>query len=339
MSHAPAFGTVALLMWLWLRPARSGTRRAALLGAASGLAALVQWSNGLVVLMPILYLGAIGLFLLVRREPLRGFAAIALFAALTRLNAGVAAWSGSAAFGARRFEAVLPLLGLGMALAIDAGARLSRRRPLVLPGALVAGLIAWNLGLAKSFYTPVWNASAPVTFEQMGHGFVSQIDRLMGSPFSLPASLAEWARSGRHPAEYESLFMTRPHSRWTTRMGVDDRLFLEDGWSAPLSIEGTRCRLLIGRSAGLVVPLHKARPSRFGARLIATGGDEAALPVKVMLNERRVGRWFVTGGWRDYWLEVDSQALKAGRNDIRLRQAARGTRRLAVAGTWLEPRQ
>jgi hypothetical protein len=418
MAHAPAFGAAALVVWLWLRPEPESPRRAALLGAACGLAALLRWANVLLALLvivealprlldrrewprllreaaafsaaallvfspqmivwkllygsfltipqgpgfvagkpalggvlfsprhglfswsPLLYVGLAGLAAFAVRQPLRGLAALAFLAALARVNAGVADWWGGAAFGARRFDGALPLFGLGLALALGALARLARRHPLTLPAALLAGFVAWNLLLAAQWRSGAWDYAEPVTFEEMGKGAVSLVDRTIGSPFSLPASLAAWLRGGPVPADYESLYMQRPHVRWSVRMGTDDRIFLEDGWSEPRTREDVAFRAIERDSAGLVVPLHRPGPYRLGARLRAEiGGDDDPVRVRVLVNQRVVGSWTARREWADDALDVPADVLRPGRNFVRLRRAGAPLSGAAVdvAGLWLAP--
>jgi hypothetical protein len=289
--------------------------------------------HGLFSWSPLLYFGLAGLLLLARREPWRALVSLVFIAALTRVNAGVHDWWGGAAFGARRFDAALPFLGIGLALALAALLRLVARRPLVAPAALVAAFLAWNLGLAQLYRLGTWDYSEPVSFEEMGRGFVSLVDRSLGSPFSLPASLLTWAETGRRPADWESLYEERLHGSWSVRMGTDARMFLDDGWSALSDVGGTPARRLAGRSCGVVVPLHRARPSRFGARVSVPEGGPAELTV--IVNGRPLARWSVTGAFTDYEAFVPAAALQPGRNLLRLRVETGP--KPAVAALWLEP--
>ncbi|HEY3119080.1 MAG TPA: hypothetical protein VGL15_00535 [Vicinamibacteria bacterium] len=411
MAHAPAFAAAALVVWLWLRPEPRGVRRAALLGAACGLAALLRWPSVLLALLPaisalprlargearplmkeavafaaaavlvfspqmivwkllygswltipqgagfvsgrpalagvlfsprhglftwspVLYLGLAGLAMFAVREPWHGLAAAVFVLALARVNAGVPDWWGGSAFGGRRFDAALPLFGLGLALALRALARTARERPLVPVSGLVGVFVLWNLLLARQYRSGSWDYAGPITFEEMGHGAVSQVDRLIGSPASLPASLLEWLRTGRRPADYESLFAERPYARWAVRMGLDERMFLEDGWSATAVREGAVCRLIEGAAAAVVVPLHGPRPAQVGARLSAIGSEPAR--VRVLWNDRPIGSWDVGGGWNDYELELPVEVQRAGRNFLRLRLASGA---VAVAGLWVDPQR
>jgi hypothetical protein len=416
MAHAPAFGAAALFVWLWLRPTPTGARRAAWLGAACGLLALLRWANVLIVLLPVvealprlrrrsewpgllkegaalaaaflvafspqmltwwmlygspitipqgsaflasspawdgvlfsprhglfswsplLLVGAVGLLAWARRAPWRLAAALVFGLALVRINAGVADWWAGAAFGGRRFDALLPLFGLGLAFAADGLAGFVRRRPLAPVAVLVAGLVGWNVLLARQYRTGAWDYGGPVAFETMGHSVVSQVDRAIGSPFSLPAALLEWARTGHRPADYESLFMERRHARWSIRMGEDDRIFLEDGWSAPEHADGASYRSLAASSAGLVVPLHESRDYVLGARLRVVDAPEARL--RVLMNDRVLGVWELRPAASDYEVSVPAEAVRPGRNALRFKRPGDGPwpGRLAVAGVWLEPK-
>lgn len=284
--------------------------------------------HGLFAWSPLLYAGLLGLALWARREPGRALAVLAFLLALTRLNAGVADWSAGAAFGARRFDVALPFLGLGLAAAARAASELARRRPLLVPAAALAAAVAWNVLLAQAHRT--WDQSGAVSFEQMGHGVVSAWDREAGSPFALPGSLWDWARHGVPPRDWESRFMTRGFERWSVRMGVDDRLFLEGGWSAPESLGQETWRRIEGEAGSLSVHLHRARAYRLGARLRSEAGPTR---VRVVLNQQPAGSWTAGVEWSDHVLDLPPDWFRPGRNTLRLRTDAEGVR---VAGVWLE---
>jgi hypothetical protein len=291
--------------------------------------------HGLFSWSPLLYLALPGLWLVFRGMRWRGLAVLVFAVALVRLNAGVADWWGGAAFGARRFDALLPLMGIGLAATLAALTAFAARHPRSLATLLVGTGVGWNLLLARQYQSGAWDYSGPIAFEQMGHAAVSQVDRALGSPFSLPASLWEWLRSGRAPSEYESQFTQRPYARWTMRMGFDERLFLEDGWSAAQNEDGVPARRLLEDSAGFVVPLHGARNYAIGLRARALAA-EMPLRVRVLVNQRVSGSIEVSAEWTDGELEVPTEAWRPGRNDIRLRPLGSGT--LIVAGAWVEAR-
>src|SRR5262245_47325666 len=338
-AAAVAFAPQMAVRWrLYGPPLTVPQGEAFLFNAPAVAGVLFSPRHGLFSWSPLLYLGAFGLVAWVRREPLRALPAWAFLAALAWLNAGVTDWWGGASFGARRFDAALPLLGLGLALGVDLLARGARRRPLAVAALVPLAFVLWNQLLARQYLSGSWDYAGPVPFEDMGRSAVSQVDRAIGSPFSLPAAAYEWLRTGRPPADYESLFMERRHSRWSIRMGLDDRIFLEDGWSQPKQLLGASCRTVVGENAGVVVPLHRPAACSLGARLALGEGLAPGEAVRVLVNQRPVGGWQVApGGWEDLTLEVPAEALRAGRNLVRIRRGDGSGAELAVAGLWLEP--
>ena len=305
-------------------------------GATAWAGVLFSPRHGLFSWSPLLYLGAAGLLTWVRRAPLRLAATVVFFLCLARVNAGVADWWGGAAFGGRRFDALLPLFGLGLAFAVAWLGVRAARRPLAVGAAVVSAFALWNTLLASHYASGAWDYAGPVSFEEMGRGAAAVVDRRVGSPFSLPASLVEWWRSGRSPADWESLYMQRRHARWGVRMGLDERMFLDDGWSAPRDENGTTARRIVGGSAGLVVPLHGPRAYRFGLRVRSEPGE---LRLRVLLNDRFLGALDVGPDWADREVAIPMDAARGGRNFLRLRRPGEGPweGEIAVAGAWLEP--
>jgi hypothetical protein len=304
-------------------------------GAPAWAGVLFSPRHGLFSWSPLLYLGGLGLVSWARRAPLRLLGGVAFFLALARVNAGIADWWGGAAFGARRFDALLPLFGVGLALALRWLAEAVRRRPLAAGATLVSAFVLWNVALVEHYRSGAWDYAGPVSFEEMGRAAASQVDRAIGSPLSLPASLLEWWRSGTRPSDWESLYMQRRHARWGMRMGLDERLFLEDGWSALGREGGLAYRRIEGGSAGLVVPLHGPRGYRFGLRARA----DPPARLRVMVNERHVGSLDVGPEWADLEVAVPGDVPRAGRNFVRLRRPGDGPweGEVRVAGAWLEP--
>ncbi len=304
-------------------------------GAPAWAGVLFSPRHGLFSWSPLLYLGAAGLLAWARRAPLRLVGALVFFVALARVNAGVADWWGGAAFGARRFDGMLPLFGLGLALALARLAAWAARQPWVMGAAVVAAFVSWNMLLAEHYASGAWDYAAPVSFEEMGRAATAGVDRRLGSPFSLPAALLEWSRSGRSPADWESLYMQRRHARWGIRMGLDERMFLEDGWSAPRDEGGVIARR-VSASAGLVIPLHGPRAYRFGVRAHSDGPEQR---LRILLNDRFLGVLDVPPEWTDLEVIVPAGVVRPGRNFVRFRRPGEGPweGQIAVAGAWLDP--
>jgi hypothetical protein len=215
-----------------------------------------------------------------------------------------------------------------------------RRRPFIPLLGVVGAFAFWNLLLADGYRAGSWGYAEPVAFEEMGQAAVSRVDRILGSPWSLPGSLWTWFRNGTPPADYESLYMRRPYSRFLVHMGDGDRMFLEDGWSEPRDDLGLTCRRLARPSAGLVVPLHRPAAYRLGGRLAALGsegGGEHEVRVRVLVNGQPMGTWTIPGVWHDSTVEVPAEVLRPGRNQVRFRRVDESKGTLAVAAVWMEP--
>jgi hypothetical protein len=236
LSHAPAISGVLFSPWH----------------------GLFSWS-------PLLYVGALGLLPLAWRDPWKGVPILVFLALLVTVNARTADWWGGAAFGARRFDSALPFLGLGLAFAFGALIGFSGRHPRALPAGVGLAFILWNVSLALGYRSGLWDVSEPVTFEEMGAGAAGMVDRSVGSPFSLPGALLAKLLHGTPIRDYEASFAERRHARFLVRMGVDDSLYLEGGWSAPRLLSGETSRLMRA-DAGLVevlmVPEAALRPGR-----------------------------------------------------------------------------
>ena len=232
----------------------------------------ILWSsqNGLFATSPILYVGAIGLFLLWRRDRLLAFCSILALAAMTWFNASIQDWWGSAAFGMRRFDGTLPVFVIGTAVAADEGTRWVSRHPRLVVGATAAMLIAWNLTFMNAALTGRVRIGEPVAFAPLAGEQIQTIERFVGHPFSWPANLVFAARNGISPSDYDILFAKRflsdpmrPYGR--IDIGGDDEPWLEGGWSGPerardvtyrWASEAAAVRIVLDHAAPLVVQVR-----------------------------------------------------------------------------------
>lgn len=112
-------------------------------------------------------------------------------------------------------------------------------------------------------------------------------------------------------------------------MGVDDRLFLEGGWSAPLGEGQITWRRIEGEGGTVSVFLHRARDYRLGVRMRGAAGTR----VRVVVNQQAAGSWMVGPEWQDHTLDFSADWFRPGRNALRFRAEAEG---VEVAGVWLE---
>ena len=123
---------------------------------------LISADHGLFTWTPILLLGLLGLALMLRDAPVFATGGLLVFAATAWINGGVRDWAASDAFGARRYDVVVPLLAVGLGGLLARAAPLLARHPLWAPAALLSALALWNLGFIAVFRAGAYPGAAPL---------------------------------------------------------------------------------------------------------------------------------------------------------------------------------
>ena len=293
--------------------------------------------HGLFSWSPVLYLALPGFVLLARRQPWLCLGAVLAFLATTRANAGLVDWSGGSAFGARRFDLTLPFFGLALSLVFERLAAYLRQRPHTAV-ALIVGIFAlWNSLFASAYFGGAFSNSEAVAFVDQATGVANELDSIAGAPASVPAALYRRITAGEPLDAFEGRYLERPYSTISIRMGSDDRLFLDDGWSVPLSQDGETFRRIVGPGAGIRLPIHFPRPYRLGLRFRSLGGPPVS--IELWINDRRVDAFPATADWSSHETPVESDILRRGRNQLRIAVIREGEEgEIAVSGAWFDPR-
>ena len=123
---------------------------------------LASADHGLFTWTPVLLLGLVGLGLMLRDSPAFAAGALLVFAATAWVNGAVRDWAASDAFGARRYDVVVPLLAVGIGALVTRLAPLLARHPLWAPAALLGALTVWNVGFVSAFRTGAYPEAAPL---------------------------------------------------------------------------------------------------------------------------------------------------------------------------------
>jgi hypothetical protein len=123
---------------------------------------LLSADRGLFTWTPAMALGCVGWLCLARSHRAFAWSAWAVFLATTWVNGSVAVWSGGDAFGARRFDLLIPLWIFGLAVGIQRATRVVERQPLVAPALVLCVLVAWNAGLMRLHRNGVFAEAAPL---------------------------------------------------------------------------------------------------------------------------------------------------------------------------------
>ena len=258
----------------------------------------ILWSsrNGLFSTSPILYLGAIGLAIFAFARPAIGLPALAAVALMVYFNACIQDWWGSAGFGGRRFDGLVPLFALGLAAFLDRGSAIVRRHAV---GAMVAAmtvLAVWNLGLIGASQQGALRLGEAVSFDRAWAAQGRVVHGWFGNPFTYPASLVYALRNGVSPGDYDLLSTNRfladplqPYGR--IDVGADgplsDEWLLGEGWHAP-ERDGAITFRWADTPAAIRVPLDHAAPLRVQIRLHAFAYPNApAQTLTIDANGRR----------------------------------------------------
>lgn len=291
----------------------------------------ILWSarNGLLSTAPILYLGAIGLVAFAIARPAIGVPALLSVGVMVYFNACIQDWWGSAGYGGRRFDGVIPLFALGLAAFVHHAAALVQRHA---TGAILAllGLIAvWNAALMGAAQVGAVRIGETLSFDRAWAAQARVVHRWFGNPFTYPASLIFAARNGVSPADYDLLSTNRfladplqPYGR--VDVGADDEWLLGEGWHAP-EREGDATFRWAASPATLRVPLDHAAPLRIQVRSHAfayPGAPAQTLAIHVSGAPAAAGSCSalpVSPGWQIAECALPADALRSGVNLFELR--------------------
>ena len=314
----------------------------------------ILWSarNGLFSTSPILYLGAIGLVIVAIVRPAAGLPALAALAVMVYFNACIQDWWGSAGFGGRRFDGLIPLFVLGLAALIDRGSALVRRHAAATIVAAMTILAVWNLGLVGASQQGALRLGEAVSFDRAWAEQGRVVHGWFGNPFTYPASLAYGLRNGVSPGDYDLLSTNRfladplqPYGRIDA--GADgDEWLLGEGWHGP-EHDGAITFRWVAAPATLRLPLDHAAPLRVQVRLHAFAYPNApAQTLTIGANGRTctptdpaaasAPPGLVSSGWQTLECTLDTAAWRAGVNAMTLRFAY--AQRPADVGAGGDPR-
>jgi hypothetical protein len=295
----------------------------------------ILWSarNGLFSTTPMLYLAAIGLAGFAIARPAIGLPAIAVTAVMIYFNACIQDWWGSAGFGGRRFDGVIPIFCLGLAAFVDYAATVIRRHATAAITAFLVLIAVWNLALMGAAQAGAVRIGETLSFNRAWAAQADVVHRWFGNPFTYPASLAFAMRNGVSPADYDLLstnrFLSDPLRPYgSVDVGVEDDWLLGEGWHAP-EREGPVTFRWAASPATVRIPLDHAAPLRVQARLhafafpgappqtltISVNGAAGDIPAK---PGQLCGPLAVTNDWQTIECTLDEGSWRAGVNTVTL---------------------
>lgn len=293
---------------------------------------LFSADHGLFTWTPLTLLGLLGLLALLRRDAALATGALLAFAATAWVNGGVDDWAAGEAFGARRYDVALPLLGLGLGQAARLGEAWGRRRPLAAPALVVLLAVAWNAGFASQFRQRLYGG--PLPLERLAaHQARGLRERAQGLLLDLAGPRAAGFAYGALSGEY---LYTQWNASGRLRLAQMEEHELRGSWSQPQrSPEGGSFRWLRPPEGCLRVPLSAPMP--FPATLRAQAPRPfGELTVAVTLNGQPLGALRLDDTWRDHALELPVARQQPGENWLCLALAGKDDVQVAVAVAELE---
>ena len=271
---------------------------------------LFSANHGLFAWSPALVLGLLGLLLHLRRDPALAGGALLALAALAWTNGAVADWDweGGDAFGARRFDVAVPLFALGLAAGAARVQAQAKRRPWLLPAALLLPLALWNLGFVALFRSGRYPEAVP-------------LDRVARDQALLWRRVATGAFG---PRAYDFLageyVFGAIAPRGTLSLAQADDRTIGSGFSPPAWREGGPAfRWALYPEACLVLPLRgDVLPVAVGLRIRA---PRKALPqeLTLVLNGTVRGRASLAADWVSLRFAIPPEDFRPGENHLCLR--------------------
>jgi hypothetical protein len=295
------------------------------------LLALFGSRQGLLYLTPVLWLGAFGLMLQLRRGAREAAPQVAAVLAMIGLHAACSPAAGSCP--REQLAAALPLLAPPIGAALAALRASARRAPLAPLLAATALLVSGNLLFMQQYATDMIPRDFPLPFAQVARNQAALVARAAGAPLAWPANWLFAARHDTGPERFDAAagksLPRSPDGTLTVdvgRLDVDEALLLE-GWSVRHPCGAGVCRAVEGR-ARLLLPVEEEGPLELVVRASGRGtlaaGDGPEVPLAAEGSDLR----FLIGdgprGLRTVTLRVTPPSGRALVDRLTVKAGAKG---------------
>ena len=278
---------------------------------------LFSADRGLFNWHPALLLGLAGLLLALRGFAPLGLAGLMAFAFTAFLNGSVRDWNASAAFGARRFDVVLPLLGFGFAVLLSRIRPILSTKPMMLPALLLSTAAVWNISIID---VSRGTSGVALPLDEVARLQVGQARRFADRTVGV---LGPRARDAVYRV-FVGLFAYenyRPGGEFD--LATLEARFLGAGWSETQAWnDGTLFRYLMFPKACITVPIDEP----FDLRGVVTARAPARISdqrVTVTVNERAVTASPLPAEWTDIAFAAPARFWVAGENRLCLVAASK----------------
>jgi hypothetical protein len=271
---------------------------------------LMHAERGFFVWTPMMAIAMASLVVFARDWGALGLGAVAAFVLTVYVNGSVTEWVGNDAFGARRFDLVVPLAALGLASLVER----HRRAPLVLPTLCVAAAAVWNAGLIRLFRNGVIREAAPL--ERVAATQARQLRR------TAEEMATDIANADGRAMVYKTLI--GEYLYWnlnlsgTIDLASEDTRYLAGGWSPP------RCdirpwpkyRWAFFPHACVKFPLERALQDLRTTVRVRAPGRAHRQHMLAELNGFSIAGALLPSEWTDVNFVMPQWALRPGENRL-----------------------
>jgi hypothetical protein len=263
---------------------------------------------------PLMLVGFVGLVWGLRRDRMLFGGGLAVFAATAWINGSVPHydWAGGDAFGARRYSLVVPLIALGLAVAVETSCRVLRRSPILAPAAVIVLATLWNLGFISHVRARKYREMAPLE-----HLARDQARSLRWASQDVLGLLAgQRGRAFAYDVFSAEYFYTGFNRNGRIYLRAADDRYLLHGWHTPSRRTARRTfRRALYPEACVRIPLREP----FALRIAVTArAPEGALPqvVSLAMNGEVLTSATLTTSFREIRFVAPEESLVGGENAL-----------------------
>lgn len=267
---------------------------------------LISADHGFFSWTPGMLVGVVALMLGWRRWGVLSVAGVLTLLVTAWVNGALVGWNGSDAFGARRFDLIVPFAALGFATLLEAAIS----APLAVPAAVIGFLCVWNIGFMALWRQGAFPKAAPAT-ELFTHQAKLAHDK---SKSWLGSLIGPYGRSLAYDYFVGRYFFWSDNRNGQVDLAQLDRSVLTGAWSAPRNAAGfPEYRQITGPGACVRLPLLDPLdlPLHVDGRARPSGVLREA---RVTVNGHLLGRWAFGNDWQGHELKISRPLLYRGEN-------------------------
>jgi hypothetical protein len=285
------------------------------LGRPFVLETLFSSRHGLLSWTPVLWLGYLGLWPLLRTRRALAIPLLSPAAIMTYVNMCSGDWWAGGSFSNRRFDSLLPVLAPGLAASLEWLAATIARRPALVPLALAGAVGVANVAMLEGVRGTA--PGKPIALAEAVESGAQRMADAVGSPPTWPASWIFAARHGLPPGQYDLLvgrylFYRQNNLQGRIDLGATgDAAMLGAGWGDPATNAGAEARMLHGRGR-ILAPLDVPED----IEVVVRSRSDAPSTVRVAVNGRAAGAFSTGPAWSDQRVAVGRDAWRRDLNDV-----------------------